>query len=170
MKRKCFPAVIFLVAVSAVSAQTGSNALSTETKRAYEAVKKNLLATASKVPEEDLAFKPTPEMRTFGEVLGHVIMAQTHTCGALAPGGSEGGAQFTTKKEIQAGLQASFERCDKAYDALTDANALEMIKTPRGERTRVGTLAGNTTHDVEQYAALGVYMRLKGIVPPSSEK
>ena len=170
MKRICFPAVIFLVAISGLSAQSGSNPLSTETKGAYEAVKKNLLATAEKVPEEALAFKPTPEMRTMGEVLGHVIVAQMHTCGALAPGGENGAAKFTSKKEIEAGLKESFERCDKAYDALTDANAMEMIKTPRGERTRVGSLAGNTTHDVEQYAALSVYMRLKGIVPPSSEK
>lgn len=66
--------------------------------------------------------------------------------------------------------EARIAQCDKAYASLTDANATEMIKTGRGERTRIGALIGNTTHDVEQYSILSVYMRLKGIVPPSSER
>ena len=67
-----------------------------------------------------------------------------------------------------AALNEAFAECDKAYESLTDANASEVIKTPRGQRTRLGALIGNTTHDSEQYGIMSVYMRLKGIVPPSS--
>src|SRR5205823_14166308 len=76
--------------------------------------------------------------------------------------------QRKRKTQIMAALNEAFAECDKAYESLTDANASEVIKTPRGQRTRLGALIGNTTHDSEQYGIVSVYMRLKGIVPPSS--
>ena len=76
----------------------------------------------------------------------------------------------TAKADLVAALKASFDECDKAYDSLTDANASEMIKGPRGSRTKLGMLEGNITHDNEEYGYLAVYMRLKGQVPPSSDR
>jgi hypothetical protein len=70
---------------------------------------------------------------------------------------------------VVAALNTAFGECDKAFDSVTDANALEAIKTPRGERTRAGLLAGTIAHDSEQYGILSVYMRLKSVTPPSSE-
>jgi hypothetical protein len=133
-------------------------------------VKNNLIKSAEKVPDADYSFKPTPEIRSFGEVMGHVVAAQSHTCGAILGQQSASPSKLETKSEIVSALKDAFAQCDKAYASLTDANATEMIKTGRGERTRIGALIGNTTHDVEQYSILSVYMRLKGIVPPSSER
>ena len=145
--------------------------MSADIKRAYETVKGNLMKTLDKVPESDYTFKPTPEIRSVADVLGHVANAQIHTCSAvLGESKSVDVAGKSTKADISAALTEAFAECDKAYAALTDANAGEAIKTPRGQATRIGALAGNTTHDVEQYAILTVYMRLKNIVPPSSEK
>lgn len=145
--------------------------MTAEAKRAYETVKSNLSKAADKMPEDGYNFKPTPEIRSFGEVLSHVVTAQTHSCAAIA-GDSKtiALAANASKVDIVSALQEAFGECDKAYGTLTDANASEAIKTPRGTSTRLGALAGNTTHDVEQYAILSVYLRLKGIVPPSSEK
>ncbi len=161
MKRICFLLMSCLLISSALQAQ-----ISTEVQQAYQSVKKNLLAAADKVPEEDYSFKPTPEVRSFAQVFSHVVMAQSHTCSALVGSEPPAPSQLSTKKEVQTALESSFTLCDRAYDSLTDANATGMIKTPRGERTRLGILVGNTTHDVEQYATLAVYMRLKGLVPP----
>ena len=166
-RRTRLPAVLFM---SGILYAQNSDPLSGEIKQAYENVKKNLLRAADKVPEADYSFKPTPEVRTFGEVLQHVIMAQSHTCPAIAGTEIPKSAPVSNKAEIVAALKQSFEACDRAYNSLTDSNAVEMLTTPRGKRTRLGALAGNTTHDTEQYAILSVYMRLKGIVPPSSEK
>jgi len=154
--------------VSAMQAQNLSPVV-TEVKQGYESVKNNLTKSAEKVPDEDYSFKPTPEIRSFAEVMGHVVAAQTHTCGAITGAQSSAHPKLETKAEIVSALKDAFAECDKAYDSLTEANATEMVKTGRGERTRIGALIGNTTHDVEQYAILSVYMRLKGIVPPSSE-
>jgi hypothetical protein len=60
--------------------------------------------------------------------------------------------------------------CDKAFESLTDANATEMIKGPRGQRTRLGTLNGVIVHGNEEYGYMAVYLRIKGIVPPSSDR
>jgi uncharacterized damage-inducible protein DinB len=154
---------------SRMPAQTSPSTVG-EVKQAYESIKNNLLKTAEKVPEADYSFKPTPEIRSLGEVLGHVIAAQSHACAAINGGEAPPQSKLDSKAGIQAGLQAAFAECDKAYNSLTDANASELIKTPRGSRTRLGALMGNVVHDTEQYGILSVYMRLKGIIPPSSER
>ena len=66
-------------------------------------------------------------------------------------------------------LQEAFAYCDKAYAALTDANAAELLKFGKGERARLNILSFNTAHNFEHYGNMVTYMRMKGIVPPSSE-
>jgi uncharacterized damage-inducible protein DinB len=164
---KAVKTLFLLGCVSTLHAQTNPS-ISAEVKRAYQNVKNNLLNMAEKMPEESYSFKPTPEIRSFAEVLGHVAIAQSHTCAAIAgsdQSSSGGNAAATTKAEVTSALQKAFSICDKAYDSLTDTNASETIKTPRGQSTRLGALIGNTTHDTEQFGILTVYMRLKGIAP-----
>lgn len=154
----------------AMQAQT-SNPLSTEAKQAYTSVKNNILKSADKVPEEDYSFKPTPDIRSFAEVLDHVADSQMRGCSAaLGEQKSADAAGKTSKADVTAALKSSFDECDKAYDSLTDAAATEMVKSFRGERPKLGALMGNVAHDNEQYGIMTVYMRLKGIVPASSER
>ncbi|MGA8030204.1 MAG: DinB family protein [Bryobacteraceae bacterium] len=152
-----------------LQAQT-ANPLSTEAKQAYTSVKNNLMRSAEKMPEENYGFKPSPEMRSFAEVLDHVADSQMRACSAaLGEQKSASSMAKSSKADVTAALRAAFDECDKAYDALTDAAATEMVKSYRGERPKLGALMGNVSHDNEQYGILTVYMRLKGIIPPSSE-
>ena len=152
-----------------VQAQT-ANPLSTEAKQAYTNIKNNLLRMAEKMPEEHYGFQPTPEIRTFGQLVAHVADAQTRTCAAVkGEQKSANAGSKTSKADLVAALKESFADCDSAYDSLTDATASEMIKTGRGQRSKLGALVGNTTHDNEEYGYMAVYLRLKGVVPPSSE-
>ncbi len=75
----------------------------------------------------------------------------------------------TAKADLVAALKDSFADCDKAYDSLTDANLTQAVKMGNREASKIGALARNLIHDNEEYGYLAVYMRLKGIVPPSSE-
>jgi uncharacterized damage-inducible protein DinB len=147
----------------------GTNRLGTEMKAAYNSVKNNLLKSAEKMPDENYGFKPTPDVRSFAEVLDHAAAAQLHSCGAVNGEQKSANTEAVTKADVLALLNSSFAACDKAFDSLTDANASEPIKSPRGERSRVALLAGVIAHDNEQYGILSVYMRLKGVIPPSSE-
>src|SRR5713226_6756763 len=122
------------------------------------------------MPEEAYAFKATPDVRTFGGLVAHVADSQARTCSAVSgEAKAVGAASKTSKADLVAALKQSFEICDAAYDALTDASAAEIIKTPRGQSSRLGALVRNTIHDNEEYGYMSVYLRLKGVVPPSSE-
>lgn len=163
--------LITILAASSVCALNAQDILSKETLQAYNGIKKNLLAAANAMPEDAYSFKATPDVRTFGALIGHIAEAQTRTCSVLngAPR-QAGAASKTAKADLVNALNSSFEECDKAYGALTDATAVQTIKSPRGERSKLGMLVGNLAHDNEEYGYLAVYMRLKGIVPPSSAK
>ncbi len=131
-----------------------------------------LRRTAEKMPEENYAFKPTPEVRSFGELIGHIADAEHFFCSAVA--GDKAPAPETektkkTKAEISAALQESLAYCDKVYDSLNDKNIGELIKVGQNDRTRNGLLTFNTMHAWEHYGNLVTYMRLKNVVPPSTE-
>jgi DinB superfamily len=150
------------------------DALAKEVQASYARVKSNILKSADKMPPENYSFKPTPDIRTFARVVNHVTEAQMHVCGAVnqaKPGDAATVPPETADKgTIVDALKASFAECDKAYAALTDANMTEMFQLGPVKRSRLGLLWGNVGHDNEQYATLAIYMRLKGQIPPSSEK
>jgi hypothetical protein len=122
------------------------------------------------MPEENYSFKPVDAVETFGQRVAHIADPQLGTCSALAGDRKAGTAKSkTAKADLVAAIKESFDACDKAFDALTDANAMEPIAAGRGQQPRITVLYGLVVHANEVYGAMGVYMRLKGIVPPSSE-
>ena len=143
--------------------------IAAEIKQVYTSVKTNLLAAADAMPESNYDFRPAPEEMTFGGWVAHVADAQVGICSTLNGQTRKGDAASKTgKADLVAALKASFEECDKAYNAITDANATELVAYGRGQNARGGRLAYNTAHDQECYGSMAVYMRVKGIVPPST--
>jgi uncharacterized damage-inducible protein DinB len=143
--------------------------IAAETKTVYTAVKVNLLAAADAMPEANYNFSPVPEEMTFGKWVAHVADAQTGICSTLNGATKRGDAATkTTKADLVAALKASFDECDKAYDALTDGNATELVAYGRGQNSRAGRLGYNSAHDQECYGSMAVYLRIKGVVPPST--
>ena len=159
-----------LVLAGMMNAQN-SNPLSTEARQVYTSVKNNILRSAGKMPEENYGFKPAPRVRTFGQILGHVAEEQYIFCSAVK--GEQKAADIektrTSKADLLAALHESFAYCDTAYDGLTDASAVETIKVGAAEHTRLRMLWVNTVHDESHYGNLVTYMRIKGLVPPSTE-
>ena len=147
-----------------------TNPLSSELKQMYTGVKNNHLKMAEKMPEEHYGFKPTADIRTFGQLVAHVADSQARTCSAVSgePKAINAAAK-TTKADLVAALKESFALCDKAFDSLTDAKAGEMVTMGQRQRSKLGALAGTVSHSNEEYGYMAVYLRLKGIVPPSSE-
>jgi len=169
MNRIIVPAVT--LALTLTCALEAQGPLSTEAKQAYNNIKNNLTRAAEKMPDDAYDFKASPDIRTFGALIGHVAQSQMGACSAVngAMKKSDAGSK-TSKADLVAALKDSFAECDKAFDSLTDANATEMIKGPRGQRSKLGMLNGIITHDNEEYGYLAVYMRLKSVVPPSSDR
>jgi uncharacterized damage-inducible protein DinB len=149
-----------------------SDPLSSEAKENYTRIKNNLVRMAKKMPEEHYSFKPVADIRSFGELVAHVADAQTLTC-SLVKGEQKAvnAAVKTTKADLLAALKESYGICDAAFDALSDARAAQMVRLGQSTRyrTKLGLLGGMISHSNEEYGYMAVYMRLKGIVPPSSE-
>ena len=140
----------------------------------YNSQKLNLTQTAEKVSEADFAFQPTKEVMTLGVLLAHVANTQFTYCAAAKGEANPNKDDFTktatTKAAIQKGLADSFAYCDTIYLSLTDAKAMEMVKVGQNEIVRAARLISNIAHDNEHYGNLVTYMRIKGYVPPSTER
>ncbi len=132
-----------------------------------------IVQAAEDMPEADYAFRPTPEVRSFGELIGHVAGAQYMMCGAALNEAQRSEDDIektkTTKAELVAALRASTEYCTRAY-AQSDAEAQGKTTLFGREQSRLLALAINATHDNEHYGNIVTYMRLKGMVPPSSRR
>lgn len=139
-------------------------------KAGYTRIKTNFQKAAEKMPEENYGFAPASGIETFGQRVAHIADAQMGTCTGMVGERKAGTAKSkTAKADLVAALTESFSACDKAFDALTDANAMELITAGRGQQPRITALYGVVVHANEVYGAMGVYMRIKGLVPPSSE-
>ena len=182
MKRVMYftSAAALLVASTVYSQQPPAGqkiGLSTSLQRSYAGIKGNFTAAAEKMPEADYGFKPgsTPEARTYAQVIAHIAQAQFGQCSALTgePNPMTGKnleQELKTKADVTKALAESFALCDKAFAAVTDANATEMVKQGPNEVTRVAALYGVIAHDNEMAGTAYVYLRSKNIVPPSTER
>ena len=167
-----------VLAVSAAAAQPpppGPVGTALGLQRSYAQMKNNITASAQKMPEADYFFKPTPDIRGYGQLWAHVADAQFGQCSGArgVPNPRQGQPSFealTTKAEIVKAVADSFAFCDEAFASLTDASASEMISNGRGgQQSRVVALLGVLSHDSEMYGIGTVYLRLKGQIPPSTE-
>jgi len=140
-----------------------------EGKQLYTGIKNNLAAMADKMPDEDYGFKPTPDIRTFGQLVAHVADVQAAAC-SVASGTQKrvGAASKTTKADLVAALKASFDICDAAWEGLTPEAAGESVSFGPIKGSKLAVLEFNTTHSDEEYGYMSVYLRLKNVVPPSS--
>jgi uncharacterized damage-inducible protein DinB len=167
-----WPIVLFL-AVSGAWAQTGpSNPLVASSKVFYTNAKQDILRSADKLPEDKYGFKPTDGVRTYGQLLAHVADGQYEFCGAADGRRDRKNVEESakTKTDIAAALKAAFAYCDEIYANMTDAKAMEMMPAFGGAKiTRLSMLDFNVSHTMEHYGNLVTYMRIEGIVPPSSQ-
>jgi len=174
--------LIFLLAPAAVAlaqdnpptaaVASQDNPLSAHNKFVYGGVKNILLRSAEKMPEENYKFKPTDAVRSYGQVVGHVADSQYLFC-SIVLGEKNPAPKIeqtkTSKADLIAALKGAFAYCDKAYDGMTDASAAQMVKFFGGDTPKLGVLTVNTIHSTEHYGNLVTYLRMKNIVPPTSE-
>src|ERR1039458_1676446 len=126
----------------ALQAQT-PNPLIAESKRAYTAIKTNLPKAADKMSDENYNFKASPDIRTFGALIGHIADSQMRMCAQVkGEQKTPDAASKTAKADLVAALKASFDECDAAWDSITDANAAEML-AGRGQPSKLGPRVRN---------------------------
>lgn len=186
--RKLFIAVLFgsLLAIPAV-AQTGeqsganpANPLSTWLRNAYMGNRNVIVRSAEKMPEENYGMRPgtQQEVRTFGQQIGHIADYNFLWCsqakGEKNPNAGNNLEKLNTKAEFLKALNDAFAYCDGVYSSLTDASGVEMVDITQesGRQTRnlrMALLILNFAHNNEIYGNIVTYLRMKDIVPASSE-
>jgi uncharacterized damage-inducible protein DinB len=163
-------AVLALPAASFAQAPP-ANPMQASIKSVFDMLKGNLSKSAEKVGEDLYGFKPTPDVRSFGQLIGHIADSQFGMCATAAgekPAQSGIEKSATTKAALVKALNDSIAYCDKVLAGFDDTKGLEVTKFFTGPSTRLGVLAFNNAHSFEHYGNMVTYMRLKGIVPPSS--
>lgn len=155
------------------STPPGPITLATSLQRQQATIVRNLIDSAEKVAEADYGFRAAPEIRTFGQFVGHVANSQFQLCAAAkgeANPNAEDLEKATGKAVLVAALKKSGDYCAAVYAATTDVSALELVANGPVSVTRAAILASNIAHNNEHYGNLVIYMRLKGLVPPSTER
>ena len=148
-------------------------------KAMHAAIRRDLAEAAENMPADEYAFRPTPQVRTFGQIIGHVIDSNFFFCAQAAGEKSPATAdyeQITAKAALVKALNDSLVYCDRVYAATTDANFIQpaqianVVGTGSTNTVRGGVLIYNITHNNEHYGNIALYMRLKGHVPPSTAR
>jgi uncharacterized damage-inducible protein DinB len=138
----------------------------------YGVIGRIVVRGAELMPEKNYGFKPADSVRSFGQIVGHIADSHYGFCSA-AIGEKNPLPKVeltkTEKGELIEALNASIAYCDRAYAGMTDASSLEMVTLTRRGMPRLGVLNVNQSHTMEHYGNLVTYLRMNGIVPPSSD-
>lgn len=149
------------------------NPITSSDRGLYSFVSGAVIAAAQKMPEENYSFKPTPEVRNFGQLVGHVADAQYMFCSLASgePNPSKGSIEKTktSKADLVTAVKDAVAYCNKTFDGMTDAKGSEMVKFMNYNLAKLTVLSLNTAHADEHYGNMVTYLRIKGIVPPTSE-
>ena len=152
-----------------LAAQTKS-ALVPSSQGIFGIAKNDVLKSVDKIPDDLWSYRPTPDVRTIGQLFAHIADGQYEFCSATTGTPVDKGIEKTakTKADIVAALKDAFSYCDAQYAKMTDASAVEAVSFFGRQASRIAIMDFNTAHTMEHYGNLVTYMRLKGIVPPSS--
>ena len=153
-------------------AAPSANPITASEKGLYSFVSNAVIGAAQKMPEENYSFKPVPEVRSFGQLVGHVAEENYFFC-SLATGAASPGTGIekskTTKADLVAALKDAVAYCNTAFEGMTDAKGAQMTKFMNFDMAKIALFSLNTAHTDEHYGNMVTYLRIKGIVPPTSE-
>jgi len=153
-----------------------SPSMASVVKTMHTTIQRDLAEAAASMPADEYSFKPTPEARTFAQLIGHVASANFFFCSQVKGERSPATTSYekvADKAALVKALNDSFAYCDGAYGATTDENFGQLVKLAGLRPSQAGrgaVLFFNTTHNNEHYGNIVVYMRLKGHVPPSTAR
>lgn len=179
-KRKCILFAVLAVAPVSLLGQEQSqtpaappaNPITASERGLYSFISGAVVRAAEKMPEENYSFKPTPDVRSFGQLVGHLADANYMFCAKAA--GEENSPKNiektkTSKADLVAAVKEAVAYCNKTFDGMTDAKGSEMTKLFSFNLAKLSLLSLNTAHTDEHYGNMVTYLRLKSIVPPTSE-
>ena len=187
MRQLVMSALLFSAVAQSAAAQTTdagyadalSPSMAAVAKAMHATIRRNLVEAAEQMPAGEYGFRPTPQVRTFGQLIGHVALANFFFCAQVEgekPPITANYEQVADKAALVKALTDALAYCDHVYQATTDATFNQAVQVGPGvgmgpaSTVRGAVLTFNTAHNNEHYGNIVVYMRLKGLVPPSTAR
>ncbi len=156
----------------AQSSDAPENPVTSSLTDLHQIVAGYIMATAEMLDDEMYAYRPSDDVRTTGEMLGHIANAQYLFCSVAAGEENPSDVNYeevaSSKNDIVTGLRDAFDYCGRVYNGMTDEEGAQMRNLFGMNLAASAVLAFNSSHNFEHYGNLVTYMRLNGIVPPSS--
>lgn len=170
-------AALVAAPAAAQGQQASGDPLTAALKRQFEGVARNVKEAAEKTPEDKYSYRATKDVRTLGGFIGHVANAHYNYCSRAkgeANPNKEDFEKATTKAALVKAITAANDYCAAVFNGANDKWMLETITQGQGanamQMPRAAVLAGSTSHSNEHYGNIVTYMRLNGLVPPSTER
>jgi len=168
-----FALLASLVATPAAAQQASGDPLTAALKRQWDGIALNLKEAAEKVPEDRYSFKPSQEVKTFAGEVGHGANTHYFFCARIKGEQNPNKEDFekvTSKDVLVKALIASNDYCSSLFSGATDKWLLEMVGQGAQAQPRAAILAAHVAHSNETYGTIVPYMRMSGIVPPSTAR
>jgi hypothetical protein len=149
-------------------------------QRSFNVFTNYLVMAAEMMPESSYAFRPTPDLRTFGQQINHATGAHYSFCNqaGLPPGlqkqAAPNLASITAKPAIVAALKESIAYCNRVLAAASEewlsGSAAGLGGSSSGliHGMRAHAFIYNAVHSAEDYGTITTYLRMQGVVPPST--
>ena len=175
MKRLTYACVMF-IAIAATPSLLWAQmppSLAKESVATFQRAAKEIVDVAEAMPADKYGFKPAPELSSFGDQLVHVAgIVQRFIDTAKGTKTEAPHHGVMTKPEIMALVKQTLQRAEEMMTPLTDAQMLEPVKFPLGDRTvtRATFWQGPLFQIRNHYGQLVIYLRMNGIVPPTSAR
>ena len=156
------------------AASQAQDPLTAALKRQWDGIARNLQEAAEAVPEDKYSFKPSPDVRDYGQEVGHGANANYNFCARAKGEPNPNKENYETGKWSKADLVkamiASNEYCSALFNGATDKSLLEMVGEGPRAQPRAAIIAANIAHANETYGTMVPYMRMSGVVPPSTAR
>ncbi len=157
----------FITAVWAGCALSSPAASNNEYTKHFGALTKLSVAVAEAMPADQYAFRPAPESMTFGELTAHIASTNYAFCAGLKDANPPQTPSPTDKVGIVKFLSDSFEYCIGVIDHITEDQLAGLHDSPDGRMSGREVLLAMYVHVAHHRGQAEIYLRDKGIKPPS---
>jgi uncharacterized damage-inducible protein DinB len=151
-----------------------ANPVADAMKASVRNTQRNLLEAVEKVPDTMMAYKPTPDVMSFSELVGHILDVHYMVCSAIKGEANPNSGSLQkaglSREAAVAAVRKSNDYCGAALDPLKDSDLATPAQLFGRPNTKGGALIAIIAHSPLHYGNLITYMRLKGIVPPETER
>jgi len=154
------------------SGLTAADPIVSAFKTRYQTAKMNFVESAEAMPADAMDYRLTPDQRSFGDWISHTAGMNYGTCAAMAgkTAPANDSAKAKTKPDIQKVIQESFTYCDSIINSMTDSQATTEVTIGTRKVMPVDSMIGYIANLNAHYGNMVGYMRMKGVVPPSTAR